>query len=155
MSIKPSLRILLDHARRQSDTSAKKLGQLTSQHQQADKKLQLLLDYQHSYQCRLQDLAKTGIDHMAWLNFIAFMNKLDAAITEQRIKVTNARNNRETGGDEFLSCQRKLKSYDILSKRHQQTETQQQMKYEQKEQDEYASNTSACNKFIPKEKQST
>lgn len=149
MPIKPSLRILLDSAQKQSDTALKKLGQLASQQQQADQKLKLLLEYQHNYQSRLEHLAKTGINHSEWLNFNVFMNKLAAAITEQRITVTNTQNNSKAGGDKFLSCQRKLKSYRTLLERHHQIETQKQMKHEQKEQDEHASNTPARNKFMP------
>lgn len=149
MSITPSLSILLDSAQKQSDAALKKLGQLASQQQQADQKLKLLLEYQNNYQSRLEHLAKTGINHNEWLNFNVFMTKLAAAITEQRISVTNSQNNRKAGGDIFLSCQRKLKSYRTLSERHHQIEAQKQMKNEQKVQDEHASNTSTRNNFIP------
>ena len=39
-----------------------------------------------------------------------FMNKLDAAITEQRQAVIFAQKIKIAGGDEFLSSQQKLKS---------------------------------------------
>lgn len=139
MSVKPSLSMLLDFAQKESDISAKKLGQLASQQQEATEKLHILLEYRHSYQSRFQDAAKNGIDHIEWLNFITFMNKLDAAITEQRNSVSTALANREAGGKEFQTCQRKLKSYNTLSKRYLEIETQQKMKHEQKEQDEFAS----------------
>lgn len=140
MPARPSLNMLVEFAQKKSDASAKKLGQLATQQQEAAKKLHLLLEYRHSYQSRFQDAAKNGIDHVEWLNFIAFMDKLDAAITEQRKNVTSAQASREAGGKEFQTCQRKLKSYDTLSKRYQKIETQQKMKHEQKEQDEFASN---------------
>lgn len=139
MSAKPSLNMLLDFARKESDLSAKKLGQLASQQQEAAEKLHLLLEYRHSYQSRFQDAAKNGIDHVEWLNFITFMDKLDAAITEQRKSVTTAQANREAGGKEFQTCQRKLKSYNALSKRYLEIESLQKVKHEQKEQDEFAS----------------
>lgn len=141
MSAKPSLNILIDFAQKESDVSAKKLGRLASQQQEAAEKLHLLLEYRHSYQSRFQDAAKNGIDHVEWINFITFMDKLDAAITEQRKTVTTAKANREAGGKEFQSCQRKLKSYNTLSKRYLYIETQQKMKHEQKEQDEFTSCT--------------
>jgi len=140
MSLKPSLNMLLDFAQKESDVSAKKLGQLASKQKVAAEKLHLLLEYRHSYQSRFQDAAKNGIDHIEWLNFVAFMDKLDAAITEQRKNVTTAQASKEVGGKEFQNCQRKLKSYNTLSKRHLQMETQQEMKHEQKEQDEFTSN---------------
>ena len=142
MPAKPSLNILLDFAQKKSDASAKKLEQLASQQQQATEKLNLLLQYRHSYQSRFQDASQNGIDHNEWLNFITFMDKLDAAITEQRKNVTTAQVSKEAGGKEFRNCQRKLKSYDTLSKRYLQIESQQKIKHEQKEQDEFASNNS-------------
>lgn len=139
MSAKSSLSTLLEFAQKESDISAKRLGRLTLQQQEAAEKLHLLLEYRHSYQSRFQDAAKNGIDHIEWVNFITFMDKLDAAITEQRNNVTSAQANREAGGKEFQTCQRRLKSYKTLSKRYLEIETQQKMKHEQKEQDEFAS----------------
>ncbi|MDH5551737.1 MAG: flagellar export protein FliJ [Nitrosomonas sp.] len=153
MSIKQSsLQILLDHAQKQSDDAAKKLGLLTSHVQKAEQKLNLLLEYRHSYQSNFQDSAKNGVNQVSWLNFNAFMKKLDTAIAEQRQNVENANNNRKVGGTEFRLRQSKLKSYDTLSKRQQQTEIQQQIKAEQKEQDEFASNISSHNQRTPKSK---
>ncbi len=136
-----SLKLLLDLAQQQTDSSAKKLGKLNLQQQEAEKKLNLLLQYRHSYQSHLQNSVEKGIDHVEWLNFIAFMNKLDAAITEQQQTVLYAQNKRIAGGNEFLSCQRKLKSYDTLSQRQQSEENQKQIKFEQKVQDEFALNS--------------
>ncbi len=152
MPIKPSLQILLDHAQKQRDDAAKKLGQLTSRQQQAKQKLHLLQEYRHSYQSKFQDSAKNGVNQANWSNFNAFIYKLDTAIAEQRQSVENANNNREVGGTEFRMHQGKLKSYDTLSKRYQRIEIQQQIKSEQKEQDEFASNISPHNQFTPKNK---
>lgn len=140
MSTSSSLKLLLELAQQQTDASSKQLGKLNFQQQEAEKKLNLLLQYRHSYQAHLQNSIETGIDHMEWLNFIAFMNKLDAAITEQRQAVLLAHNKRIAGSNEFLFHQRKLKSYDTLSQRQQAAENLRQSKYEQKLQDEFASN---------------
>ena len=146
-----SLKLLLELAQQQTDSAAKKLGKLNFQQQEAEKKLNLLLQYRHSYQSHLQNFIEKGIDHIEWLNFIAFMNKLDAAITEQRQAVLHAQSKRIAGGNEFLSHQRKLKSYDTLSQRQQNAENQQQIKYEQKLQDEFASNAFTRNSFSTKD----
>lgn len=151
MPITSSLKLLLDLAQQQTDSSAKKLGKLNFQQQEAEKKLNLLLQYRHSYQLHFQDSIAKGIDHIEWLNFVAFMNKLDAAINEQRQAALHAQNKRIAGGDEFLSYQRKLKSYDTLSKRQQDAENRQQIKYEQKLQDEFSSNSSRRNSLPSKE----
>ncbi len=146
-----SLKLLLELAQQQTDSSAKKLGKLSFQQQEAEKKLNLLLQYRHNYQSHLQNSIAQGIDHMEWLNFIAFMNKLDAAINEQRQAVLHAQSTRIAGSNEFLSHQRKLKSYDTLSQRQQYAENQQQTKYEQKLQDEFASNAFSRNSFPKKD----
>jgi flagellar FliJ protein len=77
-----SLKILLGLAQQQTDASARKLGKLNVLQLEAEKKLNLLLQYRHSYQSHFQNTTEQGIDHIEWLNFVAFMNKLDAAITE-------------------------------------------------------------------------
>ncbi len=150
MSIKPSLQILLDHAQKQSDDAAMKLGLLTSRQQQAEQKLHLLQEYRHSYQSKFQNSAKNGVSQVNWSNFNAFMKKLDTAIAEQYQNVKNANNNREVGSTEFRMHQGKLKSYCTLSKRYHQIKIQKQTKSEQKEQDEFASNISPHNQFMPK-----
>ena len=148
-----SLKTLVDFAQKQNDASAKQLGQLNLQKQDAEKKLHLLLQYRQSYQAHFQDSAQNGIDHIEWLNFISFINKLDAAITEQRQTVLEAQSNRNIGNEAFLSCQRKLKSYNTLSHRQQRVESQQQIKNEQKQQDEYASNKPTYNQHSPENNQ--
>ncbi len=151
MPITSSLKLLLDLVQQQTDASAKKLGKLNLQLQEAEKKLNLLLQYRHSYQSHFQNATEKGINHLEWRNFIAFMDKLDAAVNEQRQVVLHAQNKKIEGGNEFLSYQRKLKSYDTLSQRQQDAENQKQMKYEQKLQDEFASNSSRRDSFSQKE----
>lgn len=144
-----SLKILIDFAQKQSDASAKQLGQLNLLKQDAEKKLHLLLQYRQSYQAHFQDSTQNGIDHIEWQNFISFINKLDAAITEQRQTLLEAQNNSNIGSEAFLACQRKLKSYNTLSHRQQRVENQQQMRNEQKQQDEYASNKPNFDRHSP------
>ncbi|MBS0299006.1 MAG: flagellar export protein FliJ [Proteobacteria bacterium] len=141
MATSSSLKLLLELAQQRADASAKNLGKLNFQQREAEKKLNLLLQYRHSYQSHFQNSTETGMDHIEWLNFMAFMDKLDAAITEQRQAVLHAQNKRMVGNDEFLSHQRKLKSYDTLSQRQQHAENQKQMQQEQKALDEFALNS--------------
>lgn len=144
-----SLKILLEHAQKQSDASAKKLGQLNVKKQEAEQKLKILLQYRQEYQTNFQDHAKKGLDQIAWRNFNAFMRKLDDAINEQQQAVMSTVSNSAAGREEFHSHQRKLDSYNILSQRHQEVANKQQKKQEQKEQDEYSSNKVARNQADP------
>lgn len=145
-----SLKVLLDHAQQQTDASAKKLGQLNAKKLEAEQKLQLLLKYRQEYQANFQNTAKGGVDQMHWRNFNAFISKLDHAIKEQQLAVAHSASESEAGGEAFRTQQRKLDSYQILSKRHQAIADQQQKKQEQKEQDEYSSNKVARNPSSPK-----
>lgn len=135
-----TLRKLLDLAEKKSKESAKKLGKLNFQHLEAEKKLNLLLQYRQNYQTRLQNLSQNGINHVELQNFIRFVDKLDTAISEQRLAVKHAVNSRNTGNSEYQSCQRRLNSYDTLSQRYKKTEQLIQTKAEQKELDEFISN---------------
>ncbi|SFE99124.1 flagellar export protein FliJ [Nitrosomonas sp. Nm166] len=151
MSAPSALKILLQLTQQQADSSARKLGKLNFQQQEAEKKLNLLLQYRHSYQLHLQNSMEQGINQMEWLNFIAFINKLDTAISEQRQVVLHAQSKRIAASNEFLSYQCKLKSYNTLSQRQQNAENQNQIKYEQKLQDEFTSNTLSRNSSSKKD----
>ena len=140
MSTPSSLKILQELAQQQTDASAIKLGKLNTQHQGAEKKLNLLLQYRANYQSHLQNAIAEGIDQIELLNFVAFMNKLDAAISEQRHVVLHTQSMQTAGKSEFLFNQRKLKCYSILSQRKEVLENHKTIRYEQKMQDEFAAN---------------
>ena len=138
MPKKPSLKLLLDLVQQQTDASAKRLGKLNFQHQEAEKKLNLLMQYRQSYQSHFQDSKAKGIDH------------IEAAVNEQRQVVLHAHNKKIVGSNEFMSYQRKLKSYETLSQRHQDAENKHQIKQEQKLQDEFSANASRHDSFSSK-----
>lgn len=150
MSKSSSLKILQALAQQQTDAAAKQLGKINYQQQEAEKKLQLLLQYRNNYQLHFQHVAGQGIDNIEWRNFIAFMNKLDAAIAEQQQAILYVQHKKNVCSDEFLSHQRKLKSYDTLAQRQQHADNLRQMKNDQKLQDEFASNSLQRESFPPK-----
>ena len=135
--------MLLDLAQHRSDAAAAKLGQLNSREQEAEQKLHLLLGYRQDYQVRFQEFARNGIDQVELQNFRAFMGKLDAAITEQRKAAANSHTCVQAGMTDWHAQQRKLKSYDTLSQRHERAELLRAAKQEQREQDEQASKSLA------------
>ena len=135
-----SLRFLLELAQQQTDSSAKKLGQLNAIQMETEKKLQLLVQYRQSYQAHLQNARARGVDQAELLNFMAFMTKLDKAIAEQKQAVVHAQHNRAAANNDYLAHQRKLKSFETLVQRQRAAENKKQLKSEQKLQDEFASN---------------
>ncbi|SES69257.1 flagellar FliJ protein [Nitrosomonas marina] len=140
MSNLTPLKKLLELAQKQSDDSARQLGRLNFHHKEAEKKLNLLLQYRQSYQDRLQNAARNGIGHVEWQNFVTFMNKLDNAISEQKLAVKHTEANCQTGSNTYQSCQRKLNAYSALAQRHQESEKAQQKITEQKTLDEFTAN---------------
>ncbi|MBL8497186.1 flagellar export protein FliJ [Nitrosomonas sp. JL21] len=146
-----SILLLLELAQKQTDASAKKLGKLNAIQQEAEKKLQLLVQYRQSYQSYLQDAIAKGVDQAELLNFMAFMTKLDAAIAEQKHALVHAQNNRMAANQEFLASQRKLKSFETLLQRQHMAENKKQLKSEQKLQDEFSANAYHRTSSAPKE----
>jgi len=137
---KSSLHILIDLTQQQMNAAAKKLGLFNTHLQTAEKKLELLTHYHTNYRIHLQNTMKQGVDHTQLHNFNVFMQKLDSAVSEQAQIVEHAKNNRNIIRDEFLVYQRKLKSFETLFQRQQQTEALRQTKIEQKLMDEFATN---------------
>ncbi len=131
-----TLKTLLDLAQDKSDAAATRLGRLNVQAQSAEQKLQLLIEYRRDYEHNFQELSKTGVDRAKWLNFRAFMVKLDTAISEQEKTVLNSQNRVHLGRTDWHAEQHKLKTYDTLSQRYQATELRRASKLEQREQDE-------------------
>lgn len=147
-----ALKALLDLAQNRSDAAAARLGKLNAQEQSAEQKLQLLLEYQQDYQARFQELARNGLDQTEWLNFRAFMSKLDNAISEQRKAVTYSQDKVEVGRIDWHAQQHKLKSFDTLSQRHQLAELRRTIKREQREQDEQIIKSLAHNRVSAEHK---
>jgi len=141
-----TLKILLDLAQDGSDAAAERLGKLNAQEQGAEQKLQLLLEYQRDYHAHFQELSRNGLDQAEWLNFRAFMNKLDAAIAEQRKAVASSHNKVQVGRIDWHAQQHKLKSFATLSQRHRLAELHHASKLEQREQDEQTIKSLAHNK---------
>ena len=134
-----TLKTLLDLAQDKSDAAATRLGRLNVQAQSAEQKLQLLIEYRREYEHNFQELSKTGVDQAKWLNFRAFMVKLDTAISEQEKAVSSSQNRVQLGRTDWHAEQHKLKTYDTLSQRHRAAEIHRASKQEQREQDEQTS----------------
>jgi flagellar FliJ protein len=133
-----SIKMLLDLAQNRVDAAARQLGQLNSEERKAEHKLRVLLEFRHDYQARLSEHAQRGIEQVAWRNFLAFMGKLDHAISEQSKALVRSRDNQRAGRDEWQAEQRMFKSYDTLSQRHAREEAERAARREQREHDEQA-----------------
>jgi flagellar FliJ protein len=132
------LQTLLELARAGNDAAAAQLGAVNGHEREMQKRLQLLLDYRSEYQAHFAQAAKMGMDSAGWRNFREFMDKIDAAVAQQRELVAQARQQVETGQLHWHSEQRKLKSFDTLAQRHRTQAQKAEARQEQREQDEFA-----------------
>lgn len=132
------LQTLLDLAQEGSDAAAARLGVVNGHDRDMQKRLQLLLEYRGEYTARLARVAQVGMHSVGWRNFREFIDKIDAAIEQQRELVAAARRQVETGQRHWHTQQRRLKSFDTLSQRHRSAERKSEALREQKEQDDFA-----------------
>ncbi len=133
-----TLDTLLDLASTDTDNAAKRLGDALSASRSAEEKLEMLQQYRDEYQSRFNASLAQGLTASGYRNFQLFLGKLDQAIAGQQQIVQDAqrRISRERGT--WQACERKRKSYDLLSTRAEQTELKKEGKRDQKAMDEHA-----------------
>lgn len=132
-----SLQPLLHLAQKKNDTAIRKLGQLNHNQQAAQSKLEMLQQYRKDYQGKMKDAELNGMELQDLRNFQDFIYRLDDAIAQQNEAVSRALIFVQNGQLEVLETQRRIKSFDTLAQRHQQTERKLEEKIEQKMQDEH------------------
>ena len=132
------LQTLLDLAHVNSDSAAAQLCAINGQDREMEQRLQLLLDYRSEYTAHLTQAAKIGMNSVDWRNFRQFIDKIDAAIVQQRDAVAQSKHRVKAGQHHWHAQQRQLKSFDTLSQRHRTGEIKREARQEQKEQDEFA-----------------
>lgn len=135
------LQALLDLARENCDAAAMRLGAINGHSREMQERLDLLLQYRSEYTARLASIAQTGMHSVGWRNFREFIDKIDAAIEQQRELAAAAIRDVERGQHQWQAQQRRLKSFDTLSQRHRSAELLGEARREQKEQDDLALRT--------------
>ena len=133
-----SLQTVLELMQIRADDATQKLARLIANERDAKSKLELLQQYRDEYATRFQDAAKNGINPREWHNYQEFLSRLDEAIETQRKMVVQQAQNTAAGQTHWQQQRTKLKAFDTLSERHFASENAQQLKREQKTQDESA-----------------
>jgi flagellar FliJ protein len=134
-----ALDTLMELAQLRTDEAAKRLGALNAQGLDMEAKLELLIQYRNEYLARFQASMRQGITASDWRNYQDFLDKLDAAIAQQREVVASVRQRVEAGEIAWQSARRTLKSYGTLAQRQARVREQRVARHEQKETDERAS----------------
>lgn len=132
------LQTILDLAQSQADDAAKELGRLLASEQQDEQRLKLLVDYRQEYAARFTAAARDGIGRDAWLNYRAFLTRLDEAIEAQTQAVALAKGRTAAGQRTWVGHRNKVKAFDTLSQKHQQAQLRHEARAEQRLSDEHA-----------------
>lgn len=138
-----NLQSLLDLAQNHTDAAARRLGQLNARWNEAQEKLSQLMAFREEYRQRYQNAASQGMSMTALRDYQLFLGKLEAAVTQQSEEVEQCRKRWEVGQQAWQAHKRKLSAYDTLAKRHYQGEMRREAKIEQREQDEFATQSFA------------
>lgn len=138
MATSSALETLIELASQQTDEAAKRLGRAIRTGEEAEQKLQLLLQYRDDYMNRFQSSLQSGLSAAGYRNFQLFLDKLDEAIKGQQRIVQDAqrRVTRERGA--WQDSERKRMSYDTLATRAQKAHDLKEARRDQKQTDEFA-----------------
>jgi flagellar FliJ protein len=134
-----ALETLIELATAASDEAAQRLGRAVSAAADADKKLELLVQYRDEYGERFNQSLRQGLSPSGYQNFRNFMDKLDAAIASQQKTVAQAKVMVDNERGQLQACEKKRLSYDALASRAQKQIEQREQKRDQKQMDEFAS----------------
>lgn len=134
---------LLNLAQTRNEEATRRLGQLNKQQHDTQTQLETLQQYRLDYQARMLSASQEGMSPALLRNFQEFIYKLDNAIVQQIRAVEQSKFSTQTGRNEFVSTQRKLKSFDTLQQRHIETEQKIEAKREQHTSDEHTGRVTA------------
>lgn len=117
MAHSSALETLIDLAQRASDDAAKRLGEALKQVEEAQQKLEMLVGYREEYGRKLEAAQIAGITPSAYHNFVAFIGKLDSALSGQREILKHAQYKAGIERSQWQECERKRLSYRTLNER--------------------------------------
>jgi flagellar protein FliJ len=138
-----ALNTLIELARTRTDDAAKRLGNLNMQSMDLQEKLALLLQYRDEYRARFAVSMQRGLKASDWRNYQEFLDRLDAAIAEQREVLALMNQRLKAGQSAWQAARRTLTSYDTLAQRQVRNELTRAARSEQKQTDEHVNNTAA------------
>ena len=138
MATPSSLDTLIDLAHKETDDAAKHLGAALRVCEEADQKLDLLLQYRNDYAARCQSSLTNGISTTHFNNFQVFMHKLDSAIVGQQKVVSDAKQRADHARAVWLACEQKKMSFVTLANRASKESARRELWRDQKQNDEHA-----------------
>ena len=133
-----SLQTVLELMQARADEATQHLARLIANERDAKNKLAMLQQYRDEYASRFRQAAQNGLSQREWHNYQEFLNRLDEAVDLQTKTVAQQVQHTVAGQRNWQQHRKKLKAFDTLSDRHFANENAQELKREQKTQDEFA-----------------
>jgi flagellar FliJ protein len=130
------LQALLDHARHRMRAGERLMLMIRRKEEAAKLKLEELLGYRREYRERLSDHSRLGMEIQMLRDFQSFLGKLERAIDHQTKEVELQHVRWQEAQLSWLELRQKVKSYEVLEKRHQEAERQRQERRDQRQSDE-------------------
>ena len=138
MSTRFPLQTLLDLSQLRLDEATRKLGELMNGQQEAQKRVDLLIEYRAEYQARFVAASQSGLAPSEWQNFRSFLAKLDNAVEQAQLMLDASRANTVRGQQAWVEKRGRLKAYDTLADRHRDAALKRELRSEQKLGDEHS-----------------
>ena len=138
MATPSALDTLIALAQKDADEAAKRLGAALHASEEADQKLDLLIQYRDDYAARCQADLASGISTTHFNNFRVFMQKLDHAIAGQQKVVDDAKHRIAQARAAWQACEQKKMSFATLAERANKDHARRELWRDQKQNDEHA-----------------
>jgi flagellar FliJ protein len=133
------LKTLADLARAQSTAAATALAKEIAALQQGEEKVNLLQNYLDDYRVTLQEKMLRGLQVSELINSQNFIQQIELAITQQQQSVIQLDHQVSLAKKHWQECERKLMTFETLTKRSQAKAALIEARIDQKNTDEFAS----------------
>jgi flagellar FliJ protein len=138
MATPSALNTLIDLAHKETDEAAKLLGVALRAGEDAEQKLDLLMQYRNDYAARCQTSLTAGISTTHFNNFQVFMQKLEQAISGQQKVVSDAKQRIAQARAAWQASEQKKMSFVTLADRASKEDARRELWRDQKQNDEHA-----------------
>lgn len=142
-----ALDTLIGLTREALDRAAKLLADERRTQQQVQNQVQILKQYRVEYGQRLQETMQQGIDPASLLNYRAFLNSLDNAVTQAHQALTSQQQKVDKSQQLWREERRRLHSYDTLLERRRMAAELTANRAEQKANDEFGARSVRPNTY--------
>lgn len=133
-----ALTLMIDLASKETDEAAKRLAAALRAGEEAEQKLDLLLQYRGDYAARCQSNLEAGISAANFHNFQLFMQKLDHAIAGQQKVLDDCARRTQQARAAWQACEQKKMSFVTLAERANREDLRRESWRDQKLNDEHA-----------------